>query len=237
MLASIKEYQQKLNTGFELNIKSEFSHKVGLGSSAAITASTVGVLNQWLQTKYDQQKLHSLGLKAIHSVQCAGSGTDLAASIFGGVVEYCGQQKNTIKHESLFPITLVYSGKKLPTKQVIQLVKQKFESRKSELEEIIQQIKFCTEEGIHHYKNNHLAALADAFQAQQKWMNELGVNDHDLQNIIDTLDDQKEILGSKISGSGLGDCVVGIGKINQNPFDDRLIPVQMSAKGLEVSTI
>ena len=44
VLAGISQFVDRLPSGFVLQIESEFSHTVGLGSSAAVTAGTVAVL-------------------------------------------------------------------------------------------------------------------------------------------------------------------------------------------------
>ena len=42
-------------------------------------------------------------------------------------------------------------------------------------------------------------------------MDEVGVNTPELQEIVTALQNDPGICGAKISGSGLGDCAVGIG--------------------------
>jgi len=47
VLNSLILLKDKINTGLELNILSDFSHQVGLGSSAACTVATLAVISHW----------------------------------------------------------------------------------------------------------------------------------------------------------------------------------------------
>jgi mevalonate kinase len=49
----------------------------------------------------------------------------------------------------------------------------------------------------------------------------LGVSNRLLNNIVDTLAAQPQIYGAKISGAGLGDCVIGLGSVNDQLFSDQ----------------
>ena len=58
-----------------------------------------------------------------------------------------------------------------------------------------------------------ISSLQKLFRQSQILQNQLGVNTPELQEIIDFLEKQPTICGAKISGSGLGDCVIGLGTI------------------------
>jgi len=89
VLQAIRQHLGKITSGFELRIESGFSAEIGFGSSAAVTVATHAALMHWRvgeppkpETLFDQS------LKTIHAVQGSGSGSDLAASVFGGIVGY-----------------------------------------------------------------------------------------------------------------------------------------------------
>ena len=58
---------------------------------------------------------------------------------------------------------------------------------------------------------------------QQSLMNALGVGTPQLNHIINSLHKDPYIYGAKISGAGLGDCVIGLK--NEN-FDQTLFPLE-----------
>jgi mevalonate kinase len=75
---------------------------------------------------------------------------------------------------------------------------------------------------------------------QQDWMDQLGVNTPALENIIMGLNTEPKILGAKISGSGLGDCVVALGTVSEkNPWrlGTQWIPVNITEEGARLEKI
>ena len=62
-------------------------------------------------------------------------------------------------------------------------------------------------------------------------MDSLGVNNKKLSQLVYSLREEPEIKASKISGSGLGDCVYGIGKISEE-FPYKTDTVKINNQGL-----
>ncbi|MCD8525095.1 MAG: hypothetical protein LRY67_05050 [Gammaproteobacteria bacterium] len=88
ILRAIKFHHDKIPCGFELNIHSEFSSHIGLGSSAAVVVGTLACLMDWLFSSLDKYQLFLDARHMIQKVQGQGSGADIAASVFGGIVLY-----------------------------------------------------------------------------------------------------------------------------------------------------
>ena len=80
--------QFSLSQGCTLQIHSEFSPTVGLGSSAAVVAACMACCTAWLQKKRTWTDLILLGRNIIQTIQHTGSGTDIAASVTGGMIAY-----------------------------------------------------------------------------------------------------------------------------------------------------
>src|SRR5690625_2279858 len=82
---------------FTLEIKSELDDesgaKYGLGSSAAVvTAVTAAILKEFGHERVDKETLFKLASIAHVTVQGNGSGADIAASSFGGFLQYTSFQ-------------------------------------------------------------------------------------------------------------------------------------------------
>ncbi len=76
--------------------------------------------------------------------------------------------------------------------------------------------------------------LGQLMNLYQGLMDALGVNDATLSEMIWRLRAQPGILGAKISGSGLGDCVLELGHMTETlPWES--IPVSVAATGVEIS--
>jgi len=218
VLTAIKTYQTQLPSGFMLTIESECPDHLGLGSSAAVTVSTLSVLSQWIDiNKINKINLLQKSIDVIRKVQGVGSGADACASIYGGVVYY---KTNPLHVEPLSespPISIMYSGKKESTQKVIAIVEKKRQENPEHYKNIFNAISQCCEKAKIAIQKKAWQTLGTLMQEHQTFMNQLDLNTPALQKSIDTLEQQDSIFGAKISGSGLGDCVVAIGHCAPHP--------------------
>ncbi|MFT5707165.1 MAG: mevalonate kinase [Oceanospirillaceae bacterium] len=204
-----------LKTGFELKITAQFSHTLGLGSSAAVTVATVKALAQYTQQVLSKQQHLQLSLSVVHAVQGRGSGTDLAASIYGGIIAYqiapC-----SVENLPLVPqLSLHYAGYKTTTATVLALVAKKEQQAPALHQAIYELMNSITVASISAIKNQQWVLLGELMNMYQGQLDSLGVNDAALSDIVYQLRSEAGIeagiLGAKISGSGLGDCVISLG--------------------------
>ena len=232
ILTAVKNFPQPLPGGFDLIVRSDFTSTVGLGSSASVTAAMTAALFHLVNLPLDPQQIFAHSLKTVRAVQGAGSGADLAASVFGGVLLYRTVPPEIKQLVHIHPLSVVYSGAKTPTTQVIKLV----EEKRMRFPNLFQKIYDAMDES---------AGLAAQAIGAQNWprfgellnlnqglMDALGVSSRVLSDIAYALRGQPGILGAKISGSGLGDCVVGLGEAGK--FDYELLPLTMSREGVRI---
>ncbi|MDG4812304.1 GHMP kinase [Hydrogenovibrio sp. 3SP14C1] len=236
VMACLQHYQPQLTSGLNIQIESDFSSTVGLGSSAAVLAATLGGLNHFTQQNASLETLFDIGLNLIHSIQGRGSGTDLAASLHGGIILFDPQNQSIQKLTSDFPISLVYCGYKTPTAKVLEKVATDWQDQPALLQHLYQMMGQTTEaayQSLRHYDINAFYRLANTYQGL---MDALGVNDATLSHLVYQLRHDREIHASKISGSGLGDCVIGFGIMQPQtlPNYERII-VHISTHGLNVT--
>jgi mevalonate kinase len=230
LMTSILQFKPLLKQGFELEIISDVSDQVGLGSSAAVSVAVIAVLSQWLEAEVQaqqsleqqQQRLFQQALAVIRSVQGFGSGADAAASVFGGVLLYQQSGPYPLKRFSkMLPITVIYSGAKTPTAVVVAQVEALrarypwvIATLYETMDAIVRQASLALDTGC-------FDDLGQLMNIQNACMTALGVNNATLEAITGYLRQQPGIKGAKISGSGLGDCVIALGTC---ATEDSLIP-------------
>ncbi len=218
----------KLKHGCELIINSEFSHNMGLGSSAAVTVATLLALNQWHNTALDQHSLLKKAIAIIRQVQGKGSGADVAASIYGGIAVYQNEQVRE-KITTLPPLSVIFTGSKTTTASALNIMQQRYENEAPQLEAFFSQLSSYAEKALPLLKNKNYSALGNLFNQAQSVMSSLGVSTQQIDAALNLLKQQPAIYGAKISGSGLGDCVIGLGSANLN---ERLA-VQLNNQGCQ----
>lgn len=250
VLTAIKYFSKQLTFGLKITIISDVPSTLGLGSSAAITSSMVAGLLMCISNKKPKNsEVFKLSKEMILKVQNRkASCADLAASIYGGIISY---NMDPLQIESLdFPgeigILAVYSGYKTPTPEVISIVKRSFDESPNIYKKIYEAMGECTKRGILAIKNKDFIYLGKIMNIYQSLLKALGVSDSNLEDLILKLQKKHGVIGTKISGSGLGDCIIGIGNVDKlkkislsdnDLLQDKdknieIFPVNISSKGL-----
>lgn len=234
VLAVIERYRAQLTHGFELVIRSGFSHTVGLGSSAAVTAAATAALACYAGAETDARALFDNALAAVHQVQQGrGSGTDLAASIHGGVIAYRLQPRELRPLPGCPPLALYYSGYKLKTPEVLARVEQRARHQPQLYRSLYRLMGQTTRAAEQALQAQDWPALGELMNVYQGLMDALGVCDATLAEMVYRLREEPAVHGSKISGSGLGDCVLALGQVASVPRWQP-IPVSVAATGVEI---
>lgn len=233
VLAAVRLFMADLPSGFSLRIRSEFSHQVGLGSSAAVTAGCVAALSQYCGLNTDKSELFDKALKVVHQVQGGrGSGTDLVASIYGSVVAYKVEPREITALQALPAISLYYAGYKTKTPDVLRIVEQMSLRQPEIYREIYRLMGLVTEKAEGAIAASDWAGLGQLMNHYQGLMDALGVSDQAISEIVNGLRKSDAILGVKISGSGLGDCVLSLGQDASLDIGYEQIPVGVSEQGV-----
>lgn len=233
VLSVLQSFQ--LQKGCDIAIESEFSATIGFGSSAAVTVATLAVLMNWLNIPYSTLELIRRGRDVIRLVQGMGSGADVAASVMGGVVNYNADQLSVEKFSVALPLNAIYAGYKTPTVEVIQHVRNLFANNNDSLHAIYEKIGECSLQAVNFVRESNWIKLGESMNVQQEMMESLGVSTPLLQGIVEDLRQHSGILGAKISGSGMGDCVIGLGELPAHYM--QRIPVAVSLQGVQCEKI
>lgn len=236
--------------GFTLNINANFSSQVGFGSSAAVTVCTIALLYRWLYAKkIDNYDLLNLAKTVVLSVAKRGSGADLATSIFGGVLLYqpinyfdnkqvkdeleilnqnCQFNISNVERlpVNFLNITALYSGYKIATKDVIKKVEKKAKDFPLVYQNLYALMGQCVDLAKEEIINNNLDKLGKLMNVYHGLLASLGVSDLVLDFLSNKLRQQSNIFGAKISGAGLGDCIIGIGELSKSIFENEFLQSQ-----------
>jgi mevalonate kinase len=229
VLGAVQAYRAGLECGIDIDIRSEIDPTLGLGSSAAVTMATLAALAR--MTEQDTPDLHRRGLEIVLSVQGRGSGADLAASLLGGVLSY--QRKHDVLEAQmgalpvLPQISLRYVGYKTPTGEVLRRVAEAREGREAQYDALYERMGAAAGNTIAAVSKEYWERVGAELSLYQRYMSELGVSDPGLDRWVQAGDATPGVLGIKISGSGLGDCVMALGAVPEG-----FTPVKLAREGI-----
>lgn len=218
--------QFDLPRGCNIQIKSDISPTQGLGSSAALVAALMYVLSQWTQNTVEIGELWQNGIQAIRSLTPQASGADLAASLVGGVLLFKNQPFYV---ESIYfneAISVIYSGNKLTTSTALISHAQKKKQSPQFIHALEQVSNELVSEFLVAVEENNWIKAGQKMNAAHGLLHTLGVSNQRLDELVWLL--RRSLYGAKISGSGLGDCIIGLGETRAN-----LLPLSLIEQGCQ----
>ena len=229
VIKALQAFKPHLKHGLNITINSDFCSTVGFGSSAAVLAAMLHGLKTITQQDFSTLELFNIGHAIIIDIQKRGSGTDLAASLIGGGIFFepatdNESSPNITKLTLNIPLSLIYVGYKTPTSEVLAQVAKHWQEKPEALNTLYQQMGELTQNAFNALQKSPLRdargknlKFYHSIIQYQALMEQLGVSDPTLNRIVGLLIRQPGIHAAKISGSGLGDCVLGLGTIRIKP--------------------
>ncbi len=237
--AALLQQRPHLRGGLNLEIQSEFSHEIGFGSSAAVTVALLRALAELNRTSRANKKILRDAVAVIRQVQGRGSGTDAAASLLGGIVCYRAEPLAFRSFAIAPPLAAVYCGYKTPTAGVIAQVEQHRRRQPQLFGKIFDLMDDCVARAWPLLRRKQWRALGEVMNIHHGLQTALGVNTPELEDICQRLRRASGSLGgAKISGSGLGDCAIALGRPRGNfkPYPLHQLQVEPTGVRLENET-
>ncbi len=230
--------------GVKVETESEFSSEFGFGSSSASTVCVVKALAELTGAKLDQKAIFDLSYKTVLDIQGKGSGFDVAAAVYGGTLYYItpGKVIEVLQIDSL-PLIVGYSGIKFDTVSLINEVSKKADKYPKVIEDVYSQIEYLVEQAKVALLNKDWETLGELMNFNEGYLSILGVEGKKLAEMIYSAR-ENGAYGAKLSGSGIGDCMIAIVSADTNQAvkdgitkaGGKVIDVETNAEGVRVES-
>ena len=234
ILNALATYKNELPSGCDMSIESEFSAELGFGSSAAVSVATLAAIGQWCAWHDTPVQLFERAMDVVKRTQGLGSGADVAASVLGGVVYYRQAPHYMEQIAQKLPLSVVYSGHKVPTVTVVKQVQARVAQNRELYQSVFTLLGQCTREAANAVRFCDWVKLGELWQVHHGLQVALGVSNVQLASLIARLNQHKSVMGAKISGAGLGDCVIALGKFPIALFPENPAQYRAGIKGIAV---
>jgi len=232
----------KIKSGLEIKTKSEFSAKVGLGSSSAVTVSTIKGSAELFEIEMTNKELFDLSYKTVLDIQEVGSGFDVAAAIYGGTLYFVtgGEVIEPLEIGGI-PLIVGYTGIKADTSTLVKMVGQKLKEEPEKINEIFDKSGEIVNLAKTEMENSNWKQVGELMNQNQALLRDLDVSSKELENLIKaTLD--SGAYGAKLSGAGGGDCMIAIvDKKNKSSVEGaiervggEIIQVKLQTEGVKI---
>lgn len=197
--------------------------KIGLGSSAAVTVATLRALFQLTDSPFDRTKFFSMALIAHRAAQEGkGSGVDIAASTYGGLLQYIQPATDSETAHPVESISLpddlfiipVWTGYSVSTREFVGRVNRAQSDSPDAYQLIMQNLHDLTSLGLENLRGGRINYFLEIVQEYGNVMGQLGQL-AEIDILSDVHREIREIVEQsggvyKPSGAGGGDIGVAI---------------------------
>jgi mevalonate kinase len=205
----------------ELTTNSSVPSASGLGSSAALTVSTVAALRA-LRGKMDQEDVARTAFEVEYAVQGRASPTDTSTASHGRCVYIAKEagaghlwtlekgENRWCVHDLAFPplqFVIGYTGKKGNTAELVEHVRKLAASDRAARARI-GQIGALVEEARGALASGDAAAVGRLMDANHAHLKELGVSSPELEALVAAA--RPHAFGAKLTGAGGGGCMIAV---------------------------
>ncbi len=247
VLESIACFKDRFNIKKNVKIKTngDFSHRVGLGSSSAVTVATFKALSKLFKKDLSLREIFDLSYYVNIKIQGLGSGFDIAAATFGKTI-YFEKAGKTIQPLNTKPFSLAvgYSKLKADTPFYVRKVAEAFKSRKKEMHNIFADITKIVNKARKSIEEANYNQLGELMNKNHALLQKLGVSIPRLDKMIE-FSLKKGALGAKLSGAGGGDCMIALVSPNkrldvENAIEKaggEVIRVKNNTQGVRIESI
>ena len=200
----------KVDNKILIKTKSDFSSKLGFGSSSAVTVATIKALSLFYKIEISKKEVFDMGYKVIREIQKIGSGFDIASAIYGKTIYYVsgGQIIETLSVKDL-SLVIGYSGIKADTASIVKNLEFRIHNSESEYKKIFSKIGKIVEEAKISLVNSDWKKTGELMNQNHKLLQELGVSTEKLDNMSFSAV-SAGAYGAKLSGAGGGDCMIAL---------------------------
>lgn len=189
--------------------------KVGLGSSASVTAATIVALSHFHSKNMSRQEMFELAFKTVLDVQKVGSGFDVAAAIYGGTLLYRRGEPAPLKCDKL-GLVIGYTGIPASTVDIVRQVAESIRNQPDYYEGLFDEINRIVINGKKAIESENWQALGELMNQNQEILRKFrspsescGVSSEILESLIKAALDAGAY-GAKLSGAGVGDCMISL---------------------------
>lgn len=207
---------------FEIETESDLPSGAGMGSSAAVTVSTLGGLKEFLSETFEEKKIAKDAFEVEFDVQGSASPIDTSTSTHGNAIMISKDKKENflwkiekdeniwnIHHQDIPDIDLVIgdTGVHSPTGPLVDKVR-KFYEKSNFAKEIIEDIGKIVEKATYLLKNEELEDVGKLMNENHQLLSILGVSHPKLEKLIRGA--RKYSYGAKLTGAGGGGSMIAL---------------------------
>jgi mevalonate kinase len=194
----------------KLTISSDLIPSSGLGSSASISVALVMAFNIYYNLELEKEEISKIAYELEKIVHGTPSGIDNTICTFGNIIFFQENKFHYIEVPDDLKILITYTNMEHDTKLAIEQLSGFKKEIPSFCDYIFKEIGFYTEIAESELINGNLSTIGSLMNINQKLLAALNLSNNAIFEIVD-IATKNGAYGSKLTGAGLGGCVISIG--------------------------
>lgn len=206
-------FNQRYKIDFKnINIKisSQLFRSSGLGSSASTAVALVGALNRYYGLNLEREKISNHAYEIEKIVHGTPSGIDNTICTYGNLIYYKNKQFEPLIIPFNSQLLITFTNMAHDTKKAINKVRTFRTNNPEKCEQIFQEIHSIVLEAKNALNAADLKTLGSLMVSNQELLTEIGVSNSIIDKIV-KISLENGAYGSKLTGAGLGGCVITLG--------------------------
>ena len=204
-----QEYDKEISN-IMIIINSEILPGSGLGSSASVAVALIAALNRYYNLDLDKHKISDFAFEMEKITHGKPSGIDNTICTHGNLIFFQGMLSHSIYSYTNFTFLITYTNIRHNTKVAVNNVKEFKEKYPSKTQQIFLKIGICSIGAEQELIKGNIKELGDLMNKNQKLLEQLNLSNDSISEIIN-ISLSNGAYGSKITGAGLGGCVITLG--------------------------
>ncbi|TXT59125.1 MAG: putative Mevalonate kinase [Promethearchaeota archaeon] len=183
----------------------------GLGSSASTAVSLISAINNFYDLNLLKEDISKLAYKMEEIVHGSPSGIDNTICTFGNIIMYKQGNFEFLESFSDLQILISYTNIEHDTKNAINSIKKLKKKRPGLVSKYLKEMGEIANSAKMELIDGNLVSLGDLMNRNQQLLSLLGVSNKKI-DLINKIALQNGAYGSKLTGAGLGGCVISLGE-------------------------
>lgn len=196
-----------ISASLVIEIKSRIPQSVGLGSSAAVAASSSAATIHLLTGELDYNLILEASYEGEKVIHYMPSGIDTSIATFGGIGVYARSSGYRRLGIALEEILVVNTGRQRRTGDLVLRVREFGEREPKLFKRLLDEAEQIVEEGLDALKSHDLEKLGRLMSRNQELLRIVGVSSPEVEEAIAICLDAGAY-GAKLTGAGGGGCVI-----------------------------
>ena len=194
--------------GFDLTVDIEMYLGAGLGSSAAVTVSTLKAVSLYVNKQIDKKTIAQTAREIEIKIQGAASPIDTSMSTYGGIIFIDENSKlNRIDFNMKLPLIVSNCEISGNTGKLVESVRLKYEKYPTIVGNIFKAIEQIAIDAKVALEKGNSELIGDLMNINQGLLDAIGVNTTELSDMVYKAREYGA-KGSKLTGSGGGGCII-----------------------------